>query len=141
MNVYEASINLGIWPMVKAHAEIWSVTKPVEVLFQEFHNDIKKKYKEMVSISHPDKGGVESVFMLVQKSYEILKRAGVSDFIDSLAQEKVSTIQIYHPGSDQCPGCSKWSNILGMCIIGSCTGFEVKHGFRYKTKLSECFVQ
>ena len=124
MNIYEASINLGIWPMVKAHAEIWSVTKPGELLFQKFQDEIKKKYKEMAVISHPDRGGTDTSFMTVQKSYEILKYASVSDVIESLSHEKRSNIKIYHPGSDECPGCDKWSNILGMCIVGSCTGFE-----------------
>ena len=136
MNVYEASMNLGIWPMVKARAEIWSVTKPNESVFADFQEAIKNKYKELMMVHHPDKGGETEECIKVQKAYELLKFSNINHFIDALAQEKKCNAKFYKPDSPECTSCEKWSAMMGLCMTTTCTGFEQRENSKVGERFS-----
>lgn len=125
MNIYEACIRLGIWSVVKARAQVWSISGSCrEESLQDLKDTAKKTFKTLCMIHHPDKGGEHDYYLDIQTAHDIIKDAKSRNFLDALEDEKKSQISYYEPGSDQCFRCRKWSNLIRACFAITCSGFE-----------------
>jgi len=125
MNIYLACEVLDIWPVVKARAEVWSVSNTVNNKpINNLKAICKNKYKKLAAIHHPDKGGDQAKFIELQKAHDTIKDATVEQIIDSLKDEQECNRVFHESGSLQCKDCTKWSDIVGLCITVSCTGFK-----------------
>lgn len=124
MNLYEACVNLDVWRVVKAYAEVWSISKSHNgYSVDNLKSIIKTKFKQLAIQHHPDVGGDNDVYLNIKESYDIIKKSTVNDFISSLNNEKSNIIYL-KSGSCECEKCVKWSNITSMCITSTCTGFK-----------------
>jgi len=126
MNLFSACIRLGIWNITKARAEVWSMSNlnTDNKLLSELLDIAKKSFKKLAMDHHPDRGGDNKNFIEIQEAYDIIKNATVGDFINSLDDEKKSSIKYFDPGSDNCKACNRWSNVIDMCITVTCSGFD-----------------
>jgi DnaJ-class molecular chaperone len=135
MNLYEACINLDLWHVAKARAEVWAISKSggSDASLDSLKLIAKDKFRELALIHHPDKGGTNSDYIEIQESYDMVKKASTKDFIRALEVEIESSIVQYKPGSPECRECSRWSSIFQACITSTCTGFR-KHAIPSKSK-------
>jgi len=125
MNVYLACEALDIWPIVKARAEVWSISSTANAkAINNLKSIAKNKFKELAVVHHPDKGGENDKFIELQRAHDVIKNATIEQIIDSLKDEQESNRVYFEPGSLQCKDCTKWSDIVGLCITVSCTGFK-----------------
>jgi len=131
MNVYEASILLSVWPVVKARAEIWLTAKPSESMWNGFKDIIKNRYRELSLVHHPDMGGDHDTYIKIQRAYEVLRYSALEDIVEALSYEKKMIAEYCKPGSDKCKNCSKWSKMINLCATISCTGFEINSSPNY----------
>jgi len=141
MNLYWACIRIGIWSIVKARAEVWQAsgsTSPESL--QEIKDLAKRSYRSLSMLHHPDKGGDHDNYLEIQSAFDSVKSATVSDFIQALDEEKKSLIKYYEPGSEDCRGCGRWSDIVGMCITVTCSGFQAPGKPRFANILNKFAV-
>lgn len=125
MDMYRAAVRLGIWPVIKAKAEVWLATcKPNIELLEEIHGLAKQAYHTLSLEHHPDKGGKHDNFVEIQKAYESVHISKVGDIIHALGEERRSQTQYFEPGSDSCKRCERWSSLVGVCITVTCAGFQ-----------------
>jgi hypothetical protein len=126
MNLYEACINLGIWHIAKARAEIWSLseTRGSSASLDDLKGQIKTQCKKLAMVFHPDVGGNHGDMAKIQESHNLVKKATTHDFINALDIAKEVEIVLYEPGSLNCKQCRKWSDMLNICSTENCTGFN-----------------
>lgn len=125
MNLHRACIRLGIWSIVKARSEVWfsSGSHSSESL-QELKDLAKRSYRSLSMNHHPDKGGDHDNYLEIQEAFSKVKEATANDFIESLGEEKDSKTEYFEPGSDECKKCGRWSDVVGMCITVTCSGYQ-----------------
>lgn len=122
MNLQYACKTLGIWDVVKARAEIWSmVDKPSATSIADLKESAKVAFKRLAIGCHPDTGGDHNIYLKVKEAFDIVKAAEAKDFIDALYFKET---QYFNPGDDECKRCNKWSDIASTCITRDCTGYE-----------------
>lgn len=129
MNLYSACIRLGIWPVVKASAEVWFAAgensqDSFNDLFNDLKNIAKKSYHDLSMNHHPDKGGDHDNYLEIQRAFNLVKNADANAFVGALSEEKQSKVKYYEPGSEECKSCGRWSEIVGMCITVTCSGYQ-----------------
>lgn len=125
MNLYEACATLGVWHVVKARAEVWSVSPGDHTTtLDELKSMIKDKFRELAMKLHPDKGGDNDGWVKIQEAHELIKSATVIGLVGALETEQLSGVKYHAPGSEVCNNCSKWSDIVQTCATASCTGFK-----------------
>jgi DnaJ-class molecular chaperone len=124
-----------MWRVVKARAQVWAISKQggSDASLESLRLIAKQKFRELVMIHHPDKGGTNSDYIEIQEAYNIIKSAERKDFIRALDIEAESNIIQHKPGSSECKQCSRWSSIFQACITSTCTGFR-KHAISNKYK-------
>jgi len=125
MNLYDACMILNLWHVVKARAQVWSIsTSDHTIAFNDVKSQAKNKFKELALQHHPDKGGENAKYLEIQAAHELIKLATISDFINTLSIEAVNDTKYCAPGSTDCIKCSKWSEIVNVCVTTTCTGFK-----------------
>ena len=134
MTLYEACVILGVWPMAKAHAQVWSMSSgDHSSMLDEFKAKVKDKFRELALKHHPDKGGNNDEYVKIQFAHELVKASTVASLIWALESEKQASTKYYDPGSSECGNCSKWSDLVHACSTSSCTGFS-EHSKRNKSR-------
>lgn len=126
MNLYTACIRLAIWNVVKARAEVWSMSGhgDHDQSLSEVKNLAKRSFKKLAMDHHPDRGGDRDNFLEIQAAMEIVKSSKVNDFLNALDDEKRSAVVYFEPGSNNCKSCTRWGDVIGMCITVTCSGFK-----------------
>lgn len=125
MNLYEACIALGIWDVVRARAQVWSMVDQVaQESVDELQALAKSKFNDLALVHHPDKSGDSQEFMKLRAAAELIKMSSVQQFVDALEEEKRQNLQYFDPGSEECKSCTKWT-LLQTCSTGSCSGFKL----------------
>jgi DnaJ-class molecular chaperone len=126
MNLYSACIRLAVWNVAKARAEVWSISDRDgnEKSLSELRDFAKRSFKKLAMDHHPDRGGDRDNFEEIQEAIDLVKVAEAKDFIDALEDEKKSSVVYFDPGSENCKSCSRWGDVLGMCITVTCSGFQ-----------------
>jgi len=124
MNLYDACAILDLWYAIKARAQMWSISNCRPTSLDEVRILVKNRFKELALQHHPDKGGDNSKYLEIQEAYELIKSASVPDFIHALSIEAANNIKYYTPGSQDCANCSKWSDVVCVCVTTTCTGFK-----------------
>jgi len=125
MNLYDACIVLNLWHVVKARAQVWSIsTSDHSMALSDIKDRAKTRFRELALQHHPDRGGDNNKYLEIQEAHELIKSATVSGFIDTLPIEASMGIKYYTPGDMECADCSKWSELIKVCATSSCTGFK-----------------
>lgn len=126
MTLYSACIRLGIWSVVKARAGVWSMSghKDHENSMSEVKDMAKRAFKKLAMDHHPDRGGDRDNFLEIQEAAEIVKSSKLNDFLNALDDEERSSVVYFEPGSENCKSCTRWSDVVGMCITVTCSGFQ-----------------
>ena len=125
MNLYDACIVLDLWHVVKARAQVWSIsTSNHATALNEIGDKAKNRFRELALQYHPDKGGDGNKYLEIQEAYDLIKSATVSGIIDTLKIEASTNIEHFTPGNIECENCSKWSSLIKVCATHTCTGFK-----------------
>lgn len=125
MNLYNACIRLDVWSAVKARAEVWSMCDSVGVVeLDTLHGIIKKAYHNLALKNHPDHGGDPNNYIEIKQAYELTQKSTINDFLHSLLEEEESSAIYFTPGDDMCKKCRRWNDMLNICIVTTCAGFD-----------------
>ena len=125
MNLYEACAVLGVWHVVKARVEVWSMSPGDHTTaLNELKSMVKDKFKELALEHHPDKGGNNEVWIKIQEAHDLIKSATIIKLMGALDIERKSSVKYCAPGSAECKSCSKWSDLANVCATSSCSGFK-----------------